>query len=131
MGRSINKIILVGNFGADPDLRETKSGTHVASFSLATSRRWRKQNGDEENKTEWHRCVAWNGAAGAQFADIVEKFGHKGLRAYVEGRMEYRSYKDRDGKEKWVSEIVVQEFVALDGREEDPQPADPTNRYQS
>ena len=107
MSRSVNRVILVGNAGSDPDVRETPSGRTVAHLSLATDRRF-QQNGQEQRKTEWHRLTFWAGAA-----QTVEKWARKGTRMYVEGRIEYGSY-DRDGVAIPTTDVVVQEFVFLD-----------------
>lgn len=107
MSRSVNRVILVGNAGSDPDVRETPSGRTVAHLSLATDRRF-QQNGQEQRKTEWHRLTFWAGAA-----RTVEKWARKGTRMYVEGRIEYGSY-DRDGVTIPTTDVVVQEFVFLD-----------------
>ncbi|MCL7972846.1 MAG: single-stranded DNA-binding protein [marine benthic group bacterium] len=107
MSRSVNRVILVGNAGADPDVRETPSGSTVAHLSLATNRTY-QQNGQEQKKTEWHRLTFWAGAA-----RTIEKWVRKGTRMYVEGRIEYGSY-DRDGVTIPTTDVVVQEFVFLD-----------------
>ncbi len=84
MSRSLNKAILIGNLGADPEVRSTSNGSRVATFSLATSRQWKGQSGDKQEKTEWHRVVAWNNKA-STLADVVEKYAKKGDKVYVEG----------------------------------------------
>lgn len=109
MSRSVNRVILVGNAGSDPDLRETSAGTAVAHVSLATSRVYQR-NGQEQRKTDWHRLTFWAGAA-----EAVEKWVRKGTRLYVEGRIEYGSY-DRDGISIPTADVVVSEFVFLDSR---------------
>jgi single-strand DNA-binding protein len=109
MSRSVNRVILVGNAGSDPDVRETASGTTVAHVSLATNRVFQR-NGTEQKKTDWHRLTFWAGAA-----ETVEKWVRKGSRLYVEGRIEYGSY-DRDGVSIPTADVVVNEFVFLDGR---------------
>ncbi len=109
MSRSVNRVILVGNAGSDPDVRETPSGSTVAHLSLATNRVY-QQNGQEQRKTEWHRLTFWAGAA-----QTVEKWVRKGTRMYVEGRIEYGSY-DRDGVTIPTADVIVQEFVFLDQR---------------
>lgn len=108
MARSINRVILVGNAGSDPDVRETKDGTPVAHLSLATDRRFR-QNGEEQRRTEWHRLTFWGKAS-----DIVARFVRRGSRLYVEGRLEYGSY-DREGVAIPTADVIVQDFVLLDG----------------
>ncbi len=112
MARSINRIILVGNAGSDPDVRQTSSGTPVAHLSLATDRFFR-QNGEEQRKTDWHRLTFWGKAC-----DIAERFVQRGSRLYVEGRVEYGSY-ERDGVTIPTTDIIVQEFVMLDGANAD------------
>ncbi|MBI1723644.1 MAG: single-stranded DNA-binding protein [Gemmatimonadetes bacterium] len=115
MSRSLNKVMLIGNLGADPEVRSTSNGSRVASFSLATSRQWTTQSGEKQEKTEWHKIVVWNNK-GSSLADVVEKYLKKGDRAYVEGRIEYRSYEDKEGQTRYVTEINVRELVMLSGR---------------
>lgn len=112
MSRSVNKAILVGNVGADPEVRSTTSGARVASLSLATGRQWNDRNGQKQEKTEWHRLVLWE-----KLADVAEKYVKKGDRLYVEGEIEYRSYEDKDGVTKYMTEIRVRELVMLGGPE--------------
>lgn len=110
MSRSLNKVTLIGNVGADPEVRTTAGGSRVASFSLATSRRWTTRNGREHEKTEWHRIVAWD-----RLAEDVERFVRKGDRVYAEGRLEYRSWQDASGRTRYATEIVAQELIPLGG----------------
>ena len=114
MSRSLNKVTLIGNLGADPEIRSTTGGNRVATFSLATSRSWNNQSGDRQEKTEWHRCVVWN-TKGSQLADIVEKYVKKGDKIYVEGRIEYRQWTDKDGQTRCSTEINVRELIMLGG----------------
>ncbi len=119
MSRSLNKALLIGNLGADPEVRTTGSGIRVAGFSLATSRNWTDAQGQPQERTEWHRIVAWD-----KLADIAEQYLHKGDRVYVEGEIQYRSYEDKDGVTRYVTEIRVRELVMLGGREAPaPEPA--------
>lgn len=106
MSRSINKIILVGNVGRDPDIQVTQAGTKVAHLSLATSRRIPK-NGAVEERTDWHRLTVWD-----RLAELVEDYVRKGDRLYVEGRMEYDSF-ERDGTTIPTAEVQVRELVML------------------
>lgn len=106
MARSVNKLILVGNVGRDPEVQATSNGHKVAHFSLATSRRIPKDNGFEE-RTEWHRITVWN-----RLAEIAEEYVRKGDRLYVEGRMQYNSY-ERDGVTIPTAEVNVRELVML------------------
>ena len=88
----------------------------MATFSLATSRTWNDQSGQRQEKTEWHRCVVWN-TKGSQLADIVEKYVHKGDKLYVEGRIEYRQWQDKDGQTRYSTEINVRELIMLSSRQ--------------
>ncbi len=115
MSRSLNKVMLIGNLGADPEVRSTNSGTRVATLSLATSRQWTTQAGEKQEKTEWHRCVVWN-TRQSGLADVVEKYLKKGDRVYVEGRIEYRTWQDREGQTRYTTEINVRDLVMLSGR---------------
>jgi single-strand DNA-binding protein len=116
VSRSLNKVMLIGNLGADPEVRTTNNGSRVAQFSLATSRQWTTQGGEKQEKTEWHRCVAWNTSRGSGLADTIEKYLKKGDRVYVEGRIEYRTYEDKEKQTRYVTEINVRELVMLSGR---------------
>ncbi|MBK8004844.1 MAG: single-stranded DNA-binding protein [Gemmatimonadetes bacterium] len=118
MSRSLNKVILIGNIGQDPEVRSTSNGGRVANFSLATSRQWSGQGGDKQEKTEWHRVVAWNNArgAGTGLADVVEKYCKKGDKLYVEGRIEYRSWQDKEGQTRYTTEIIANEIIMLSGK---------------
>jgi len=116
MSRSLNKAILIGNVGSDPEIRTVGSGTRVAQFSLATSRNWTDQAGAKQEKTEWHRCVVWNSARGSGLADVVEKYVKKGEKIYVEGEIEYRQWQDKDGQTRYTTEIKVKELMLLGGR---------------
>ena len=117
MSRSLNKVTLIGNLGSDPEIRSTPGGGRVAQFSLATSRTWNDQNGGKQEKTEWHRCVVWNSKA-SQLADIVERYVKKGDKLYIEGRIEYRQWQDKDGQTRYSTEINVRELILLGGRRE-------------
>jgi single-strand DNA-binding protein len=115
MARSLNKVTLIGNLGNDPEVRSTNGGTRVATFSLATSNSWTNAAGERQEKTEWHRCVAWNGKASG-LADIVEKYVKKGSKLYVEGQVEYRQWQDKDNQTRYTTEIKVKELIMLDSR---------------
>jgi len=117
VSRSLNKAILIGNVGGDPEVRTTSNGGRVASFSLATGRSWTDQSGSKQEKTEWHKCIAWNNSTrGSGLADVVEKYVRKGERVYVEGEIEYRQYQDKEGQTRYVTEIRVRELMLLGGR---------------
>jgi len=117
MSRSLNKVTLIGNVGQDPEVRSTNNGGRVATFSLATSRSWSGAGGDRQEKTEWHRCVVWNtGTKGPGLADVVEKYVKKGEKLFVEGRIEYRQWQDKDNQTRYTTEINVRELILLGGR---------------
>jgi single-strand DNA-binding protein len=112
VSRSLNKVTLIGNLGNDPEVRSTSGGNRVATFSLATRRSWNGPTGDRQEKTEWHRCVVWNTKT-SQLADIVEKYVKKGDKLYVEGRIEYRQWQDKEGQTRYSTEINVRELIML------------------
>lgn len=112
MSRSLNKVMLIGNLGSDPEVRSTTGGNRVATFSLATSRSWNDASGAKQEKTEWHRCVVWNTKT-SQLADIVERYVKKGDKLHVEGRIEYRQWQDKDGQTRYSTEINVRELIML------------------
>jgi len=111
---SVNKVILVGNLGKDPELRYTASGTAVATFSLATSERYKDRDGTQQEKTEWHNIVAWR-----QLAEICGKYLHKGKQVFIEGKIQTRSYDDRDGNKRYITEIVADQMQMLGRARED------------
>jgi single-strand DNA-binding protein len=110
---SLNKVILIGNVGKEPEVRTTNNGSKVASLSLATSRKWTDGKGEKQEKTEWHRVVVWNrGKSG--LADVVERYVGKGAKLCVEGAIEYREY-EKDGQTKYITEINVSGLTMLGG----------------
>ena len=112
MARGINKVILIGNLGNDPDVRYTSGGSAVANISLATSDTWRdKETGDPQERTEWHRIVFFG-----RLAEIVSEYLRKGSKIYVEGRLQTRKWQDRDGNDRYTTEIVANEMQMLDSR---------------
>jgi single-strand DNA-binding protein len=115
VSRSLNKATLIGNVGNDPEVRTTTGGSRVAQVSLATTRQWNGSNGEKQEKTEWHRLVLWN-SKGANLADIVERYVKKGDRLYVEGRIEYRQWQDKEGQTRYTTEINVREMIMLSSR---------------
>ena len=114
---SVNKVILVGNLGKDPEVRNTQAGQKIVSFSVATSDRWRdKSSGEQRERTEWHNVVIFNeGLAG-----VAEKYIRKGAKVYVEGSLHTRKWQDQSGNDRYTTEIVLQKFrgelVLLDGK---------------
>ena len=117
MSGSVNKVILVGNLGKDPEIRTLNSGDRVANLSLATSESWRdRTSGERREKTEWHRVVIFND----NLVKVAENYLHKGSKVYIEGAIQTRKYADQSGVEKFSTEIVLQKFrgelTMLDGR---------------
>lgn len=115
MSRSLNKVTLIGNLGADPEIRSTSNGSRVATLSLATGRQWKNQSGEKQEKTEWHRVIFWSSKFN-NVVDTVEKYCKKGDKIYVEGRIEYRSWQDREGQTRYTTEIIGNELLMLSGR---------------
>ena len=105
----VNKVILVGNLGRDPEIRSTPSGQNVANFSVATTRRWKDRDGNRQEKTEWHNIVAW----GKQ-AEIAGQYLTKGKQVFVEGRLETRSW-EKDGQKHFRTEVICDQFTMLGG----------------
>ena len=117
MAGSINKVILVGNLGADPKVSNTQSGAKIVNLNVATSDTWKdKLSGERKDRTEWHRVVIFN----PQLADIAERYLHKGSKVYLEGQLQTRKWEDSNGQERYTTEVVLQNFsgnlVLLDGR---------------
>jgi single-strand DNA-binding protein len=117
MAGSVNKVILVGNLGRDPEIRTTQGGTRVANLSVATSETWRdRASGERKERTEWHRVVIFND----RLVDVVEKYLKKGSKVYLEGALQTRKWTDNSGQERYTTEIVLQNFrgelTMLDGR---------------
>ena len=110
MSRSLNKVMLIGNIGSDPEIRSTSSGARVGKVSLATNRSWQGRDGQTQEKTEWHRLTFFG-----RLADIVEQYVKKGDRLYVEGRVEYSQTQDDQGNVRYWTDIVVNEMVMLGG----------------
>ena len=118
MAGSVNKVILVGNLGRDPEIRSTQAGTRIANLSLATSESWRDKNsGERKERTEWHRVVIFN----ENLIQVAERFLKKGSKVYLEGQIETRKWTDQSGQEKYSTEVVLRPFrgelTMLDGRE--------------
>ena len=112
MARGINKVILVGNLGADPETRNTSSGGAVTNIRLATTDSWRdRQSGEQQERTEWHRVVFFG-----RLAEIAGEYLRKGRQVYVEGRLQTRKWQTQDGQDRWSTEIVAGEMQMLGGR---------------
>ena len=114
----INKVILIGNLGADPEIRQMPSGEQVATISIATSERWKdKQTGEQNEKTEWHRVVFFN-----RLAEIAGQYLRKGSKVYVEGRIQTRKWQGQDGQDRYTTEIIVRNMQMLDGEAQSAAP---------
>src|SRR5499425_2082062 len=119
MAGSVNKVILVGNLGRDPEIRSTQDGNRVANLAVATSESWRDRvSGERKERTEWHRVVIFN----ERLAEVAEKYLRKGSKVYVEGQLQTRKWTDQQGQEKYTTEVVLGRFrgelTMLDGRGE-------------
>ena len=110
---SLNKVMLIGNLGKDPEVRYTTSGTAVASFSVATSEKYKNKSGEWEEKTEWHNVTLW-----ARLAEIAGEYLSKGKTVYIEGRLQTRKWQDRDGKDRYTTEIVGEKMQMLSAKGE-------------
>ena len=108
----VNKVILVGNLGKDPEVRHLEGGVAVANFSLATSETYKDKNGQKNEQTEWHNVVVWRG-----LAEVAEKYLKKGMTVYVEGKLRTRSWDDKEGNKRYTTEIVADNFVMLGKKE--------------
>ncbi len=111
MAGSVNKAVLIGRLGSDPEMRQTQSNTSVCNFSLATSENWRDQSGKNQERTEWHKVVVW----GRQ-GEVANQYLSKGRLVYVEGRIQTRKYQDRDGNDRYSTEIVARDIQFLSGQ---------------
>ncbi len=119
MAGSVNKVILVGNLGRDPEIRSTQDGTRIANLSVATSETWRDRNsGERRERTEWHRVVIFN----EKLSEVAEKYLRKGSKIYIEGQLQTRKWTDQSGQDRYTTEVVLQRFrgelTMLDGRQD-------------
>lgn len=118
----LNKVLLIGNTGRDPEITVTQSGRKRASFSLATTRRYRDANGEQKEQTDWHTLVAWG-----KTADVIESLGvHKGMPLFVEGTLSYRSWNDQNGQKRYATDVVIETFQLLGNRQVNQQPVQPS-----
>lgn len=132
MAGSVNKVIIVGNLGSDPEVKRMQSGDPVVNLSVATSESWRDKNsGERREKTEWHRVVIFN----EQLAKVAEQYLRKGMKVYIEGQLQTRSWEDQSGQKKYSTEVVLQRFRGelqmLDSRNEGERPDSQPARQQS
>ena len=107
----VNKVILIGNLGSDPEVKYTPGGAPVANFSLATNETWTDKSGERQERTEWHRLVLWR-----KLAEIAGQYLRKGSKIYVEGRLQTRSWDDQSGQKRYTTEVVVNDMQMLDSR---------------
>jgi single-strand DNA-binding protein len=115
MARGINKVILIGNLGADPEVRPTQSGTVVATLRLATSEQWKDRNtGEQQERTEWHRVVLFG-----KTAETASTYLRKGAKVYIDGSLRTRKWQDNDGRDKYTTEIIANDMQMLDARSDD------------
>ncbi|HID11729.1 MAG TPA: single-stranded DNA-binding protein [Candidatus Latescibacteria bacterium] len=120
MARGVNKVILVGNLGADPELRYTPSGRPVATFRIATTDVWTDANGERQERTEWHRIVTWD-----RLAEICGEYLRKGSKVYIEGRIQTRVWEDQNGVQRYTTEIVARDMRMLDTKPSVPEEPPP------
>ena len=115
MAGSVNKVILIGNLGKDPEVRHLENGTVVANFPIATSETYTDRNGNKTETTDWHDIVVWRG-----LAEIVEKYVRKGQKVYVEGKLKKRQWQDKEGNTRYKTEVVADELTMLTRADENP-----------
>ena len=109
----VNKVILIGNIGADPELRYTPKGTAVTNFNVATNENWTDSSGERQERTEWHRIVVWG-----RLAEICNQYLRKGSKVYIEGRLQTRSWEGQDGQKRYTTEVVARDMQMLDSRDD-------------
>ena len=123
MAGGVNKVILVGNLGADPDMRYTPSGQGVCELRIATSESWNDKNGQRQERTEWHRVVVWG-----KRAEVCSKYLSKGRQVYVEGRIQTRTYDDKEGNKRYITEVIAVDVQFLGGGGRDGERSRGSNR---
>jgi single-strand DNA-binding protein len=111
MAYGLNKVMLIGHVGQDPELKYTPQGAAVVNFSLATNESYKDTNGQMVDRTEWHRIVAWR-----KLAEVLGQYLHKGSKVYIAGKLQTRSWDDKDGNKRYTTEIVAEDFVFLDAK---------------
>ena len=121
---SLNRVTLIGNLGADPEIRYTPSGAAVANFNMATKEQWTSKEGGKEERTEWHRVVVWR-----RLAEICGEYLHKGSLVYIEGRLQTRTWEDRDGNKRWTTEVIALGMQMLDRSGKSGEAASPDERF--
>jgi single-strand DNA-binding protein len=124
MAKSVNKVILLGNLGKDPEVRSFENGTTKASFTLATTDSYKDKNGEMVNQTEWHNVVAWRG-----LSEIAAKYLHKGDKVYVEGKLKNRSWTDQEGVTKYITEIEADNIIMMSRSDNSSTPTESNTNY--
>jgi single-strand DNA-binding protein len=109
--KSLNKVMLIGRLGQDPELKYTPSGVAVASFNLATNVVWKDESGAQQERTDWHRIVVWR-----KLAEICNEYLKKGSKVYIEGRLQTRNYDDKEGKKVYITEVIANDLIMLDSK---------------
>ena len=127
----VNRVIIVGNLGADPEIRHTQGGDAVATLSVATSETWKDKSGEKQERTEWHRVVMWR-----RLAEIAQQYLRKGSKVYLEGQLQTRKWQAQDGSDRYTTEIVADQMQMLDSRtggtqERSSDPGSPSHRRDS
>ena len=121
----LNKVLLIGNTGKDPEFTVTQTGRKRASFSLATTRRYRDANGEQKEQTDWHNLVAWG-----KTADVIESLGvHKGMPLFIEGSLSYRSWNDQNGQKRYSTDVIIETFQLLGSRQFNTSNQQPAQTY--
>src|SRR6266487_6321733 len=115
MARGLNKVLLIGNLGKDPEMKYTPSGNPVTTFSMAVSRNWRTPDGENKEETEWFRIVAWQ-----KLAETCNEYLRKGMRVYIEGRLQTHEYQGQDGQTRQAIEVIASEMLMLDNKQTGP-----------
>ena len=113
---SVNKVILVGRLGKDPEVRYSNSGNAITNFNLATSRVYKNKQGERVDETEWHRCVSFG-----RTAEVCGEYLHKGSLIYVEGRLQTRDWEDKDGNKRWTTEVIIDNMKMLGSKNDNPE----------
>ena len=126
MARSLNKAMLVGYVGKDPEVKHTNNGTAICNFSVATTESWKDQQGAKQERTEWHRITVWK-----RLAEIVGEYVRKGTLVYVEGRIETRKWQDNDGNDRYTTEIIAREVLMLGSKDQAPRQTSEKPKEQS
>ena len=122
--RGVNKVILIGHLGREPEVRYTSSGQAVANFTIATNETWKNKDGNQEEQTEWHRIVAWR-----RLGEICGEYLRKGSQIYIEGKLQTRDWEDRDGNKRYTTEIVAQNMQMLDSQAREGRAQSDEERY--